>query len=253
MTAPPEPEQTRLDLRLRLPGAAVRITPLFWAASALLGVRYYTDPEEGNPGWFLFWMAATLFSVLLHQFGQVFAARLFGVRGHVALSGLGGITFGLEALGRWRRILVLLAGPATVAVVLALGWGLTALPYPELIGKARAEVGTGVRLLALIATFWAALNLLPLWPLSGGRVACEIGEGLFGRWGINAALLLSILTAGLLAIWRILQLAQDLDVYRFDPRYRAFLTQNVILILFCFAFWLQGFRALWPQQGQPAA
>ena len=112
----PEPSQSRYDLAWRMCGVPVRITPLFWAASVLLGLRYYLDPEKGSLGYFAFWMAAVLASVLAHQFGQVLVGRLFGMRGEVVLFGLGGRTLGLAGLQRrWQRVVVLLAGPRSMA------------------------------------------------------------------------------------------------------------------------------------------
>ena len=245
-----EPRQTRFDLRLHLCGAAIRIHPLFWASSALLGVRYYADPEGGSIGWFAFWMTAVLASVFLHELGHLFAGRLFGMRGEVVLSGLGGAVLGLDALPRrWQRVVVLLAGPLVGFLVVAGIWGLTWVPFPAALSEEgwQSAIATSVAMVVWINYDWALLNLLPLWPLDGGRIAVEVGEGLFGRGGLVVALVLSLVVSALLAIWAMLQISWRLE-FPYDPRYALYLQHYSILLLYCFLFWLRGFRALWPEQ-----
>jgi stage IV sporulation protein FB len=250
----PEPGHTRFDLRWRLGGVPVRINPLFWLAAALLGLKYYLDPEAGGPGYFLFWMAAALLSVLAHQFGQVLAGRLFGLRGEVVLFGLGGRTLGIDDLPRRRqRVLVLLAGPLVNGLIVAAVLGLTYTPFPTVFldwGWAPA-IATGAAILVRINLYWALLNLVPLWPLDGGRSACAIGEGLLGRRGLGAALGLSLILAGGLGVWVTLEMSREISRHEqspFDQRYVLHLTEFTILLLFCFLLWMLSFRALWPAE-----
>ena len=198
----PEPSETGFDLRWRMCSVPVRINPLFWASAVLLGLRYYLDPEAGGLGYFLFWMAAVLASVLAHQFGQVMVGRLFGMRGEVVLFGLGGRTLGLAGLQRrWQRVLVLLAGPVANALIAAAVTALTLAPFPAALHKWgwASFIGNGAAIVVRINVFWAVLNLLPLWPLDGGQIVCEVGEGLLGRRGLVTALVLSLAVAVLLA------------------------------------------------------
>lgn len=254
----PEPRRTRLELRFRLFGVPVRVGVLFWVASAALGVQHYADPETGTFGWFAFWMAAALVSVLVHEMGHVLVGRLFGMRGQVVLYGLGGLTLGVDDLARrWQRILVLLGGPLAGALVVAGVWGITFLPLPDLTDEARRMVGNGLVMLSLINCTWTLLNLLPLWPLDGGRVACEIGEGLFGPRGVTVALVLCLLTAGSLALMVAVMLALLLNTHFVPGRLDAWLPvaqrggvwllQFLLEALFCYLLWIRTFRALWPE------
>jgi Zn-dependent protease len=248
-----EPRPTRLDLHLHLGGVPVRINPLFWAASAILGIRYYADPEAGSIGYSAFWMAAVLAFVLLHEMGHVLVGRLFGMRGEVVLYGLGGLTLGVEGLPRrWQRGVVLLAGPLVGLLVLAAVWGLTGLPIAAAIRDPawRAVVANGLAIVVRINYYWAVLNLLPLWPLDGGRIACEVGEGLFGRWGRVAALCLCILTVGVLVVGVVLSMSWRAN-FTLDPRYFLVMEERSIWLLFCFLLWLRSFRALWPEEQAP--
>jgi Zn-dependent protease len=245
-----QPKQTAFDLRFRLGGVPIRIHPLFWVASALLGIRDYADPEVGGLGCFAFWMAAVLVSVLLHELGHVCVGRLLGMRGEVVLYSLGSLTLGLDTLPRRRqRLAVLLAGPLVGLLIVAGVWGITWLPFPAALREPRWQtpIATGLAIVVWINLYWALLNLLPLWPLDGGRMACEIGEGLFGRRGVTAALVLSLVVAGLLAVWVMVQMSWLLN-FRYDPRYTLLMEHWAVVLLFCFLFWVRGFGALWPAE-----
>ena len=256
-----EPLHTRLELRLRLLGVPVRVGLLFWLSSAALGVRHYADPETGNFAWFAFWMAAVLASVLLHELGHVLVGRLLGMRGQIVLYGLGGLTLGIDDLPRrWQRIVVLLGGPLVGLLMVAGVWGLTCLPLPAAWDTETLQtIGNGTEMVFLINFYWTIFNLLPLWPLDGGRLACEIGEGLLGPRGSKVALVLCLATTALLTLMGAVLLTWRLNV-RFDvPRhveewlrnaqlYRLWLLQDGFFVLFCYLLWIRTFRALWPQQ-----
>jgi Zn-dependent protease len=51
-----------------------------------------------------------------------------------------------------------------------------------------------------INLYWAAINLLPVWPLDGGRISRELFDWFMPETGIRASLGLSLFVAGLLAI-----------------------------------------------------
>ena len=53
--------------------------------------------------------------------------------------------------------------------------------------------------LFMVSIFWAALNLMPVYPLDGGQITREIFQAFHPREGIRQSLMLSILTAILLA------------------------------------------------------
>jgi stage IV sporulation protein FB len=242
----PEPQHTRFDLHGLLFGVPIRIQPLFWVSSALLGIRYYSDPEGGGVGYFAFWMLAALGSVLLHEYGHVLVGRFFGLRGGIVLGGLGGQTTGLDTLPRrWQRVIVLLAGPLVQLLILAGLWAITAVPFPEALGGWATAVATAVAMVGRLNAYWALLNLLPLWPLDGGRIACELGEGLLGRRGVAAALWLCLAATAALSVLLVLDLSWRLEFLRYDPRYVLNLQQFGVLLLFCFLLWIRSFRALW--------
>ena len=193
------------------------------------------------------WMLAAIGAIFLHDLGQILVGRFFGMRGEVVLYGLGGPTLGVEDLPRrWQRVIVLLAGSALQLVFVAAIWGVTYLSYPESLdgSELRSLIANGVAIVFRANYYWALLNLLPIWPLDGGRIACEIGEAIFGRRGGTAALVLSLMTCAAAAIFVTIGLGADLD-YRFDPRYLLYLEHYTVLLGFCFLFWIRAFQALW--------
>ncbi|MHB1423500.1 MAG: site-2 protease family protein [Gemmataceae bacterium] len=238
----PEPPPTRWDLHWRMLGCEVRIRPIFWASCSLAGLVIYRDPEIGGVTMFCFWIAAVLFSLLARETSQILAARLFGTRLRVALSGLGGQVYGLEERKPWQRVLILLAGTLGNLLILGILWGITERPL--LRGDWRVALAPYFWLLMWINAFLTAFNLLPLWPLDGGRAAVEIGEALWGKLGRKLALLASLAVCLLLmlsvAMWGRLAL-----IARFDQRYIVHFSFFCIQALYCYFLWMSAFRALW--------
>jgi len=135
-----------------LSAPALRAGPLPWVLGA-----------AGAVGLFL--------SVLVHELGHALAARRYGVRvTAITLWVFGGIA-SLERTPRApaRELVIALAGPA-VSLGCALGAGLTASAVPS--GGALATQ-TALFLLGYLAVMnagLAAFNMLPAFPMDGGRV-----------------------------------------------------------------------------------
>jgi stage IV sporulation protein FB len=112
------------------------------------------------------------FCVVLHEFGHVFAARRFGVQTpEMVLLPIGGISK-LERIPEEPRqeLFIALAGPAvTLVIAIALTIALGGLPRPE---QAIRELTPRSILaqLALANVMLLFFNLLPAFPLDGGRV-----------------------------------------------------------------------------------
>ncbi len=168
----------------------------------------------------------------------------------IVVSGLGDQLFGLEGQRRWQIVLVALAGPLVNLLIVGILWALTATPLPI---EWRPALAPAIFLLMWINAFWILLNLLPLWPLDGGRIAIELGTALLGRRGQTLALLLSLLVTLLLAIFVVLWMRLTL-IDRLNVHYPVYFAYFCIMALYCYAFWLSGFRALWgdPEPPRPA-
>lgn len=95
------------------------------------------------------WVAAWLFAGAVHEICHLFALRLFGERIHGARIGATGTALEIGHMSYGRELLCALAGPAGGLALLAVGrW----LPRT-----------------AVCAAFQSAYNLLPVYPLDGGR------------------------------------------------------------------------------------
>lgn len=245
----PEPLPSRWDLHGRMFGAEVRIRPIFWASTVLLGCIYYRYPKIGGTAAFSFWIAAVLVSLLAHELCHVLVARFFRVRPRSVLSGLGGQIYGLETLARWQRVLVLFSGSVGNLLILGVLWTIMAYPLPNgWLSKETLEfIANAVWATLMFNALWVLLNVLPLWPLDGGRAAVEICEALFGRRGRTLALSSSLLVC----LSMVLSIVKWMSVAlrdRFDERYVLFVVFSGVMTLYCYIFWLSTIRALW---GEP--
>lgn len=169
----------------------------------------------GGPSTLLFGavLVALVFGcVLLHELGHSFMAKQFGIRVHdVTLSIIGGVARIEQVPSRpAAEVLIALAGPAmNVAILVALFpilllYGLVQgfdSPFDYLQRMLETSPGG-----LLIALFWAnallvVFNLLPAFPMDGGRILRATLASMIGRErGTRAAVLVGQGIAVLLAI-----------------------------------------------------
>jgi len=150
-----------------------------------LSTNYY-PARFGNWAEGLYWgvgvlTAVLLFvSVLLHELGHAVAALAFRIPvRRIRLLFFGGVAeLGDEAPHAGGEFLVAIAGPAVsllIAIVLGFGWlGMTLVSAPE-------PVIALVGYLAFINLILAVFNMLPGFPLDGGRVLRAVLWGLTGN------------------------------------------------------------------------
>ncbi|QDU18879.1 site-2 protease family protein [Urbifossiella limnaea] len=194
-----EPDRTGYDLNFRLFGFPVRVHPFFWLCTLIFGESAW-NPDR--PEFLLGWMAVAFVSFLVHELGHAVAFRACGVGSHVVLYALGGLAVPWDHVnGRGKRVAVSLAGPGAGFVLAGLVWASNqATPW------AGASLFTAFLYTQLlwINIVWGVVNLLPVFPLDGGRVSQEVCVGLLGRRGIRVALQLSVGTAGAVAVYSLL-------------------------------------------------
>jgi stage IV sporulation protein FB len=111
--------------------------------------------------------------VLLHEFGHIFVARRFGVATpYVTLLPIGGVAQ-LERIPEepWQEFLIAIAGPL-VNVVIAFGLILFAGAHLNAGSTAAVESMTVPMAdrLAAVNLFLAVFNLIPAFPMDGGRI-----------------------------------------------------------------------------------
>lgn len=214
---------TPYDLQFRLLGIPVRIHPLFWLITVILGWQ-----DNNLPGTML-WVACVLVSVLIHEFGHGLTAERYNASSSILLYGLGGLCFYHPEPRRWtRRLTIILLGPGAgflfygvvvLAASLFLGmtwsdnWALARAilglaPDPSSVISAVVKFPKGNSWissiyfdLVYINLAWGFVNLLPIWPLDGGHatgILLNLAQPSRGqRW----THVISLLTAGGLAIY----------------------------------------------------
>jgi Zn-dependent protease len=192
-----EPERTAYDLSWRMFGTPVRVHPFFWLFSAIFG----WDLIQIHFGYVLLWIACVFVSILVHEFGHIWAGRLFGSHGSVVLYSFGGLAVGANHLAVWwQRVLVSLAGPGIqLALYGLLRLLLEQLPAEHLLRLPPWAID-GIGMLLFINLYWPLFNLLPIWPLDGGMVSREIFERANPDQGLKFSLGLSMITAAIVAI-----------------------------------------------------
>ena len=146
------------------------------------------------PGWspVAYWatsVAAALMlftSVLVHELAHSFVAKAKGLPVHgITLFIFGGVSnIGGEANKAKDEFAIALVGPLTSLVLSVLFWGLL-----QVVGDPNGPLAAALFYLSLINLMLAVFNLLPGFPLDGGRVLRSI------LWGATGNLAMATRTA----------------------------------------------------------
>ncbi len=205
------PESRRGEWAFRAFGIPVRVKPWFWIAVLLL-----SGEEEPLP--LFIWVSVCFCSILLHEFGHVWAFRLFGTDGEAVLYAWGGLAIpDREVRGSLGRLVVALAGP-TIGFVLAAAAAAAAttsggalhfgfhnfLPsisaWPPSPDHDLSAWYILLNDLLYVNFYWGILNLLPVYPLDGGHAARAILEQRDPAGGRRTSLIVSAVVASVLAL-----------------------------------------------------
>jgi stage IV sporulation protein FB len=167
----------------RVAGTVVRIHLTFLLFLAWIFAASYASGGAATAWDSLTFMVLLFLCVLLHEFGHIFTARAFGVpTPYVTLLPIGGVAQ-LERIPEepWEEFLIAIAGPLVNVVITGL---LVYLFGAELHTRAAAAVDNmGVPLvdrLAAVNLFLALFNMIPAFPMDGGRVLRALLASRFG-------------------------------------------------------------------------
>ena len=167
----------------RVAGTVVRVHLTFLLFLAWIFAASYASGGAATAWDSLTFMVLLFLCVLLHEFGHIFAARAFGVpTPYVTLLPIGGVAQ-LERIPEepWEEFLIAIAGPLVNVVIAA---GLVYLFGAELQTRAAAAVDNmGIPLvdrLASVNLFLALFNMIPAFPMDGGRVLRALLASRFG-------------------------------------------------------------------------
>lgn len=197
-------QPTPFDLRFRVLRFPVTVSPWFWLTAVLLGESIV---RALGPQFLLIWVACVFASILVHELGHAVVYRLFRVEAAIALIAFGGLAMPDRPVHRWRQIAVSLAGPGVQLVIVGLLY-----VSQKSTGWAGANNYTAATFLFLfnVNLWWALFNLLPIWPLDGGKVSREVWHMLGLRRADVTTFGISMVTAGTLAVFGLmLVLRQD--------------------------------------------
>lgn len=178
---------------ISIPGKIpIRIFPFFWILVILIG-WLNTETVLGTA----LWVGIITFSVLIHEYGHALTALAFGQQAEIDLVGLGGLTRRSGGhLRGWQEFLVVLNGPCAGFLLFILAYQLRFF-----INGEEFPIWVYVlEVLVYVNLYWNILNLIPVLPLDGGHLMRVGLEGIFGFRGLKAALLISVVLAGLLSL-----------------------------------------------------
>lgn len=142
---------------------------LIWIGWANFSVRHvWNDAFKG-----IAFILALFLIVLLHEFGHAMTARRFGIRTRdITLLPIGGLAR-LERMPEDPRqeLAVALAGPAVNVLLAALCLAVLAMQH-QIAGFSMASLtrGSFVGQMLMVNVILAVFNLLPAFPMDGGRV-----------------------------------------------------------------------------------
>lgn len=212
------PLPTRYDLRFTIAHIPVRVQPLFWLTSFLLGISF------GEPAYIVLWVGVVFLSILVHELGHALVMRWYGFSPRIVLHALGGATTGTPplwgtgqasaALRPFQEVLVAAAGPLSgflCAGLILLGapvvggrvlWAqrLLSLPWPYVFLPGWGVfLNSAVQMVLWVNLFWGMLNLAPVYPLDGGQIARHIWSLVDPYRGVRRSLWLSLSAAVLIA------------------------------------------------------
>jgi stage IV sporulation protein FB len=194
---------TPYDLRFRLFGIPVHVTPWFWAAGVFMA---WNLVSERRIDLLAIWLGALFISILVHEYGHAFCAELFGCFPEIILYHFGGLAVFQpnSRFSTWRSIIVSFAGPLAgfllFGVVLVLAMFLSSSDwYGHLEPETRQRVGFFFGQMEFINLWWGLVNLLPVLPLDGGRISEALLIRFRRRDGQRLAILISAIVAGAVA------------------------------------------------------
>lgn len=192
----------------RIAGIDVYIHATFFILIAWIGLSYWQ--AEGNLGAVangVGFILVLFACVVAHEFGHAMMARRYGIRTkHITLLPIGGVAM-LERMPEdpKQEITVALAGPAVnVAIVIALWLWLSTAGTWVAMDQLDLTTGPFLERILMINIVLAVFNMLPAFPMDGGRVlraalamrmdrneatqtAAKVGQGLalmMGLFGI---------------------------------------------------------------------
>src|SRR5207302_975823 len=155
---------------VRIAGIQLRIHITFLLLIVWLAFGYYSQGGSAVAASRVIFILLLFLCVVLHEFGHAFAAKAFGINTpDITLLPIGGVAR-LERMPEEpvQELIIAVAGPL-VNVVIALGLFIAG-GAQALLNPAAVEAGGLIAQLLTINIILVLFNLLPAFPMDGGRV-----------------------------------------------------------------------------------
>jgi Zn-dependent protease len=223
-----EPTRTPYDLQFSLLGIPVRVHPFFWLTALILGSGGII-PGLQPMAQMLMWIGVVFVSIVVHEMGHALAIRYYGWRPRITLYAFGGLAAYdrryNSSFSSYRRkgdttaaqIIISFAGPAAgfllAGLVIAAMFATNRqIDFPIFrwevtFGRGASPITDSIWLFLLIwqvlavNIYWGLMNLLPVFPLDGGKISRELFMSLSPRDGYQQSLMVSIFVGGGLALY----------------------------------------------------
>lgn len=198
-------QPSNFDLRFGVFGIPVRVTPMFWLGTAILG----WESMRFGPPYLMMWALVCFISILVHELGHAIVARWMGCQVvECALYLMGGVALYIPGSRhtQGKSILIALAGPGAGFILWAMMNYVIMAPlltftFNRLDPNLAPLMIFGVMQWLYVNLWWGLVNLLPVLPLDGGRVCQGVCESLNRYGGERAARKISVGVAGLVALY----------------------------------------------------
>ena len=138
-----------------------------------------------------------IFSLLFHEYGHGLTAQYFGKNPKIDLVAFGGYTSYYDSsLTKKQRFLITLNGPLFTGILILLSYYLL---------KSNIFLNYYMRYFLYVTMrlniFWGIINLIPIYPLDGGKLLAYILETSFGQKGLKISLFIGNISAILACIY----------------------------------------------------
>lgn len=183
-------------------GFRVSVQPFFWIIMSLIGLSFARGVENQFLGIAL-WVAVVFISILWHELGHAFAFRRYKIESDIVLHGFGGYAIPHQQpprLTRGQDMIVSAAGPFFQLAIGVPLWWLASQGYLGEFVKDKAYAGAILNALIFVNIAWPILNLLPIFPLDGGRIT----HALIGPRHEKTALWISFMCAVGVTLWALM-------------------------------------------------
>jgi stage IV sporulation protein FB len=233
-----EPPPTQADIHFRLFGIPIRVSPWFWIVALMFGVSANRDPVIT-----MIAVGVIFISILIHELGHAILMIRYGGHPRITLHGVGGLAI-CEDCDRSpsAQVIISLAGPvagfllagAVVLLLVATGrfegfqWDIMPVEWKRFGSSEPGKMPIRdvlINMLLYVNIFWGAVNLLPIYPLDGGRISRELFTLGNPQRGIVASLWLSAIASVAVAA---LALAEGLLIMALMFGYLAYASYQTI-------------------------